>query len=323
MPQIVELQPSDYASILDSTGFDPKELELHGVERHLAVLDSRRQVGARCSLWWSESPDHCGQPTGAIGHYAASDDRSGRALLRAASRQLADAGCRIAVGPMDGNTWRRYRFVTERGSAAPFFMEPDNPDSWPRHFASTGFSPLAHYLSEMNPDIAHRQPELGSLRQKMQRLGISIEAVGEVDDDVLDGVYEVVCEAFSDSFLYTTLDRESFRAMYRPLLRRVDPELMLLARHAGRIVGFIFGPPDFLEPGSRTIVIKTVAILPRKRYSGLGRLLIVELLNSALRLGYSRAISALMYAGTRSQQISCGCAGPMRAYTLFQRRLSS
>lgn len=321
MSNIVELQQQDYASLEDPTHFDVAQLERDRAERNLALLDDRQQIVARCSLWWSESPDLDGEATGAIGHYAASTGEAGKQLLRHACRELRQAGCSYAVGPMDGNTWRRYRFVTERGHAAPFFLEPDNPVAWPGQFTDLGFDPIAHYESELNPDIANRQPELGPLHSRMQQQGISIDAVYGTAD--IHGIYDVVCEAFLDSFLYTKLDRDSFCSMYHPFVRKVDPGLMLVARHAGRVAGFIFGPPDYLDPDTDTIVIKTVAILPRERYRGLGRLLIVELLNNALALGYTKAISALMYAGKRSQQISSDCAGPMRGYTLFGRRLVS
>ena len=40
----------------------------------------------------------------------------------------------MAVGPMDGSTWRRYRFITERGAEPAFFLETYNPDVWPLNF---------------------------------------------------------------------------------------------------------------------------------------------------------------------------------------------
>jgi L-amino acid N-acyltransferase YncA len=115
--------------------------------------------------------------------------------------------------------------------------------------------------------------------------------------------------------------------MYAPLLQQVDPRLLLVARHEGRIVGFVFAPPDYLQQGYQgridTIVIKTVAILPHERYSGLGRLLIVDLLRNALDMRYTTAISALMQTDNRSQEISSACAQPMRRYELLARSLDS
>ena len=69
------------------------------------------------------------------------------------------------------------------------------------------------------------------------------------------------------------------------------------------------------------IVLKTVAVLPRGEYSGLGRVLIVDLLENAIDMGFSSAISALMHTENRSQKISANCAGPMRAYALFAKDL--
>ena len=68
-------------------------------------------------------------------------------------------------------------------------------------------------------------------------------------------------------------------------------------------------------------MIKTIAILPRSELSGLGRVLIVDLLKNALEMGFTTAISALMHTDNRSQKISSDCAGPMRRYSLFAREL--
>jgi predicted N-acetyltransferase YhbS len=326
MYDIFDMQPADYDSIIDRTGFDPDKLETDQSDQHFSVLDSKDQVRARCSVWWRESAQVNGTRTGTIGHYAATDEAYGEALLEHACRELKNRGCELAVGPMDGNTWRRYRFVTERGIAKPFFMEPDNPDEWPIHFSRNRFRPLAHYVSEINPRMAVRQPELGSLRQKMNACGIRIAPLDTENPDAdLDGIYNVVCESFKDSFMYTDLDRESYRRMYVPLLKGVDPRLMLVAKQDCEVVGFVFAPPDMLQRSYQdkidAVVIKTIAILPRGELSGLGRVLIVDMLANAVDMGFTTAISALMHTDNRSQKISSDCAGPMRRYSLFAREL--
>ena len=247
-------------------------------------------------------------------------------VVERACRELKTRHCGHAIGPMDGNTWRRYRFVTERGTAKPFFLEPDNPDHWPEHFTRCGFRAYANYVSELNPNFHDRQPELGGLRKKFDDLRVTIEPVdlARTAED-MRGLYEVICESFVDSLLYTPLEYNDFKTMYTPLIDIVDPRLTLVARHEGRVVGFVFSAPDYLQsPQTQeidTIVIKTVAILPRKEYSGLGRVLIVDMLQNAQAMGYRQAISALMHCENRSQEISSDCAGPMRGYQLFARDL--
>jgi len=326
MKNIFDMQYSDYDDIADQTGFEPQRLKVGQADQHFAALDKNQRVRARCSIWWRDTVKVNGSSTGAIGHYAATDAEYGEAVLQHACKELKNRRCAIAIGPLDGNTWRSYRFITERGDAKPFFLEPDNPDEWPQHFDSVGFSTLSHYVSETNPDIANRQPELGSLREKFVNLGVQIEPV-DVDNPVDDmaGIYRVVRESFRSAFLYTPLDIDSYVSIYEPMLTQVDPRLMLVAKHDGEVVGFILAPPDFLQLSYQhtmdAIVLKTVAVLPRKEYSGLGRVLIVDLLKNAIDMGFTTAISALMHTENRSQKISSDCAGPMRAYEVFAKEL--
>ena len=326
MYDIFDMQESDYTGVADATKFDAAKLGEENADQHFAILDDWQCIRARCSIWWRDTAIVDGAHIGAIGHYAADDADYAGVLLEHVCQVLKSRRCGYAIGPLDGNTWRRYRFVTERGSAKPFFLEPDNPDSWPQHFSHNGFGTYAHYVSELNPDFPNRKPELGSLRKKFADLGVTVEPVDPAcpDADMRD-VYNVILDGFSESVLYTPLAYESFVRMYAPMIKSVDSRLMLVARHEGRIVGFIFSPPDFLQCSAAedidTIVIKTVAILPRRQYSGLGRMLIVDLLENAEAMGFRQAISALMHTENRSQKISADCAGPMRAYQLFARGL--
>ena len=327
MFNIFDMQQSDYSGIDDRTGFDPVAIRADQADQHFAAIDQSGWVTARCSIWWRDTAIVDGVRTGAIGHYAADSAASAEALLEHACRELKLRQCNLAIGPMDGNTWRNYRLVTERGTAKPFFLEPNNPDEWPTHFTNSGFSTYLNYVSEINPDFPGKQPDLGSLREKFTSLHVSIEPLdlnGAAED--MQGLYEVICEAFANSPLYTPLAYENFVRLYAPLLSTVDPRLMLIARHSGKVVGFVFAPPDYLQSAIPeeidTIVIKTIAILPQKEFRGLGRLLIVDMLKNAEAMGYRQAVSALMHSENRSQQISADCAGPMRGYELFARRLN-
>jgi len=125
----------------------------HGADRHCLLLDGAGLPVARCSLWWSNPPSFGDERPGLIGHYSALNTMSAKVLLDGACEELAARGCSIAIGPMDGSTWRRYRLLTDRGSEPLFFLEPDNPDDWPGHFTSAAFSPLAHYFSVLNEHL--------------------------------------------------------------------------------------------------------------------------------------------------------------------------
>lgn len=121
---------------------------------HLLWLAPDGSLAARCSLWWTDTPRLQGRAVGAIGHYAAADLITAQRLLAAAAQSLQRLGCAVAVGPLDGNTWRSYRLVSERNEYPPFYFEPDHPADWPAHFAAAGFTVLANYRSSLCDDLS-------------------------------------------------------------------------------------------------------------------------------------------------------------------------
>lgn len=297
----------------------------HAPDAHWMVL-RREQVAARCSLWWTAAPQLPGERVGAIGHYAAAYPEAAGRVLQAALADLAEHRCSLAVGPMDGNTWRRYRFVTERGSEPPFFLEPDNPDAWPQHFRQQGFQPLAEYTSTLNANLEQRDPRLAAAAARLAQAGVTIRSLRPMEFETeLARIYAVSVVSFREAFLYTPLLEPGFCAQYLQLRDRIRPELVLLAEEGDRAVGFVFGVPDWLRPASGTLpdrlIVKTVAVLPGRRYAGLGNLLVAEVQRQARELGCTGAIHALMHSGNNSRNLSAHYARPIRRYTLFARPL--
>lgn len=53
---------------------------------------------------------------------------------------LSDRGFDNLVVPMNGNTWRRHRFVIESDGRKPFLLEPRNPVEHPQWWRQAGFT---------------------------------------------------------------------------------------------------------------------------------------------------------------------------------------
>lgn len=284
-------------------------------------------VAARVSLWWQHVPVLPGETVGLVGHYAAADAETGAALLRHAVSLLASHGCTIAIGPLDGSTWHAYRLVTERGAEPPFFLEPDTPDHWPTHFAAAGFDVLAEYTSALVPSIPPSPPAIAEVARRLDEQGYTVRPVDPARAAAeLDALYEVSIAAFAENFLYTPIAREAFHAQYAAILPRVDPRLVLLAEHAGTVVGYVFVVPDLLEQARTgraiTAIVKTLAVHPAHNGRGLGGLLVDRVQRAAADLGFTRVVHALMFASNRSQQISRHYGTPFRRYALFSRATS-
>jgi GNAT superfamily N-acetyltransferase len=320
--------PSELEEFCSLPGLSPLTLDLIARQRPEASWMLRTTdgaVAARCSLWWSGTPEYEGRRLGYIGHYAARDAGAAAELLHRACEQLGPH-CDLAIAPIDGNTWNRYRLLTERGTEPVFFLEPDNPDEWPAHFTDNGFMPLANYFSALNEDLNRPDPRTGALMRRLSDRGLRLRRLNmDRFEEELRALCRLALASFQRNFLYTPISEEDFLAQYLPIRPYLRPELVLLAEKESRLVGFILAVPDLL-PSRRgqsidTVILKTVAVDPEQAGDGLGTLLMAHCQDEAARLGYRRAIHALMYEANNSRRISSHTARTIRRYTLFARPL--
>lgn len=282
---------------------------------------------AEALLWWNEVPTMPGERLGVIGGFKAGSPETAADVLQRACARLRENGCTRAVGPMDGNTWRRYRFVTEAGTEPPFFLEPANPPEWPRWWESAGFAPLAQYYSAATEKLERVDPRLDEAAARVREAGIRLRQldVGRFEEE-LGRIYDVSVIGFQENFLYTPLPRADFLAQYQTVRPLVRPELVQLAERDGRAVGFMFAIPDLAqaqrgEPVTN-VIMKTIAVLPEFGGIGLGGLMFAQVHAAAARLGFKRAIHALMHETNKSRRMSAHYGDVIRRYTLFARRLT-
>lgn len=331
MEKVVRITtPEDLAVFTPAEGvalLSAEELVRHAPDAHWLLTDGAATVFARCSLWWRSVPEYPDERLGFIGHYAARDRAVAAKLLHHACAELEQQGCTLAVGPLDGTTWRRYRLLVERGDEPTFFLEPDNPDDWPLHFTEAGFSEFASYSSALNTDLNYVDPRMTAVAERMERQEVVIRPFDlSRFEQELDAIFDLSLTGFQHNFLYTPISREEFKTSYRKVQPYIRPELTLLAEHAGHTVGFLFAIPDLAQAqrgvAIDTVVMKSIAVLPGKSYGGLGNLLMVRTIANIRELGYRRAIHALVYDGNSSaRNMSAQYAQPMRRYALFGRRL--
>jgi hypothetical protein len=291
----------------------------------MTTPDDRLELhGGSADLWWSAAPALPGERVGLIGTWRPGADPVG--LLHACCARLRTAGCTLAIGPMDGSTWKPYRLTTWRGEHPRFALEPDTPDDWPGFWLAAGFTVEATYYSALVEPILLHDPRLPAVESRLSNAGVSIRELDPAHyDDELRRIHRVALAAFAGNHLYTPLPAADFVAQYqmaRPLLR---PGLCWLAERGGEAVGFVFTVPD-AEQQRRgapvdTLIVKTLAVLPERALAGLGKLLTVRAHHGGAALGLTRAIHALMHEGNHSRNLT-GDARVIRRYSLFRRPLA-
>ncbi len=291
------------------------------------VCDRREAVAARASLWWHETARLDGRRCGYIGGYRAGSRSAARALLRHACDRLREAGCAIAVGPIDGSTWHGYRLVTGGTKRPAFFLEPRNPAAWVGDMTAAGFSPVATYHSRLTTRLTYEDPALAGLERRLARAGVGLRRLDPARPrEELRDIYRLAHACFSDHLLYTRIPERSFEATYLALARSGDHRHVVLAERGRRLVGFAFAVPDRAqaERGAPidTLILKTMAVAPGRAFAGLGRVLFHEINREARTCGFRAVIHALMHDANASAAYSRRFAEVIRRYALFAKALA-
>jgi GNAT superfamily N-acetyltransferase len=253
----------------------------------------------------SVNPEH--EPVGALG------DLSGDvSTIRAGEAWLLEQGCVAAQAPLQLATWFPYRANLGPFDEPPFLGEPSaSPQPW----IEAGYREVARYASAIAPNA-----EAVAYGESKRPEGISLRAMTRFEDD-LPVIHALATASFRSAYAYSPLPLPAMAALYAPLAPHLVPELVLIATRDETPVGFVFGLPDLAQPGSGRFVVKTLAVLPEQRRSGLGAWLVGELHRVAEGLGFDRGIHALMWAGSKSRSISSHGGRVFREYALYLREL--
>jgi GNAT superfamily N-acetyltransferase len=317
---------SAFATFCGKPGFTADTVAAHRADGHLVALDPAGAITARCSLWWRSAPPLPDHRPGIIGHYAAGSAAAGFALLKAACLGLAARGCTVAVGPMDGSTWRSYRQIIRTSPRPGFFLEPDSPPGWASHFELSGFKPLARYFSAMTGRLDDPTLPAPDHRGRLTGHGIILRPLEpERFEEELCRIYPLCLESFKDNLLFTPIPEEAFVSTHRPLRPHLTPGLSWVAELKKTAIGFVFALPDILQARRGetldTVVLKTLAVAPEFRGVGLGHMLVAACQSAAVGRGFRHVIHALIREGNPSVRISAHYARSIRSYTLFAGEL--
>ncbi len=273
-----------------------------------------RSLGDASAKIWRRAPALDGRATAAVGSFRCASAEAGTALLAAIARDLAAEGFGALIGPMDGDTWHSYRLVTESDGSPPFLLEPASRPHDLAAFEAAGFAAVGRYFSARV--AVNDAPGLAPAPLP----GLTIEAWDGADPEAhFAQVFDLSTEAFAGNAFYAPITREAFLAMYLPLVPMLRRELVLMARHEGRLAGFLFGIPNYQEGRSpASVILKTYASL----VPGAGHHLVHAFNLAALAAGYATVIHALIHETNASADRSRRHGGTVfRRYALMGRRL--
>lgn len=251
---------------------------------------------------------------GLIGFFEASNEPAlVQSLLREAATWLRAQGATQVIGPMDGDTWHRYRVNVGPFDAPPFLLEPFNPT----YYASlwSPFEVIERYSSKRVDDIAPLTEKLGSMHARAMQRGYTIQPMNPARlESELERIWQLSLTIFRSNPFYFDITLESFLKLYEGVDRLIVPDLILFVREKDEDVGFLFAYPDAEE---NVVNYKTIGVLPSHRRGYLGWALLHQAYASALELGRPVANHCLMHESNASQSMDAGHGTTFREYYLY------
>lgn len=294
---------------------------------HLVDFDSSGP-NARCSIWWRNTPSYENHKVGLFGHYATDSLEASHTVLDEAVKIMKEQGCTLAVGPMDGNIWNKYRLITWSNGRKPFLFEMQHPPEWPAYLTQNGFEPLLHYEARQVTDLDRVRVKTSRFLERIKKKGIVIRNMdmGRAERE-LEAIYDVSIQCFTDRPFYTQQDKAAFMQQYKAVFPQIYPEFVSLIQDGDRVVGFMFAIPDLMQKmrGEKidTVMIKTVAVLPDSRYRGIGTMLYDVTHQKAREMGYKTVLHAFIHEDNKiAMDISKTYGSELiRKYSLYAKAL--
>lgn len=265
--------------------------------------------------------DARGNPYGVLGFFEAAPDVDvNRTLFQPATDWLRAHGAGAIVGPMDGDTWHRYRVNVGPLDRPPFPLEPWNPPYYRQMWEAAGFQSIETYSSKWVDDVSVLLPRLDAGAERAASHGVRIRGLDPSrPEEELAVVHRISTEIFRDAFLYSPITLADFLDMYRGVERFLDPDLVVFATapEVGE-VGFVFA---YADPRQQAVHYKTIGVLAEWRKAGVTAALSRHVYANALGKGLRAGNHALMRDDNRSQALDAGHGAVFRRYLLYGKDL--
>ncbi|MBI3510110.1 MAG: hypothetical protein HY064_05565 [Bacteroidetes bacterium] len=288
------------------------------------VLTEDGQCRARIALYNNPYLMYNGKKSFCIGNYESVNDAAvSETLLAYVAQEAKQLGAAYLIGPMNGSTWDNYRFSLHH-NAPNFFLEPYQHLYYNRQFVDSGFEVIAKYFSSLEREMKADIPELIQREKQLVASGMKIRNINLADfKNELKKMFEFNELAFHTNFLYTPVSLGTFQKKYTEARKFINPEFVIIAEdEKSNIIGFFFCVEDFFNRTEKSLIVKSIARHPDKKWGGLGHIMANVILKRAMNAGYKSLVHAFMREEGTSVQLSRNTFGEVyKNYALYGKAL--
>ena len=268
------------------------------------ILKNGENEEAKATCYFEDTPTLNEKNIGCIGEFETKTKEAGIGILKKCEEILKEKKVHIIVGPMNGNTWKKYRVLKHTNGENMFLLENVNPIEHNEIFLEAGFKEIHTYTSTKGLiKDAYSSEALDIAENEIEKEKIEIRNFNKSNyTEDLKKIYNISKQCFKRNPFYTDIDEKEFLQQYEQYIQMVDEELILIVEIEGKEIGFVFCVPDFNQPG--TLILKTIAILPEYEHLAIGNILVRRIAKIAQNKGFEKWIFAFMYSNNTSQKMA-------------------
>ena len=282
---------------------------ISNVNIQVFLIEEGKEI-AKATCYFKNTPKVDGKNIGAIGELEANNEESGIKILKKCEELLKEKKVKLIVGPMNGNTWKKYRTEKYSNGEPNFLLENVNPIQQNQIFLKAGFKEMYTYTSTKGLiQDAYEAETLDIIENNIKEENIMIRKFNKTNyKQDLKKIYNVSTKSFTRNPFYTDISEEEFINQYEPYINMVDEELILIAEKDGEELGFVFCIPDFnqlkIEGKLSTLILKTIAVLPEYESLAIGNIMLRHIAKTAQKKNFEKWIFAFMHSNNTSQKMA-------------------
>src|SRR3989344_58956 len=233
-------------------------------------------------------------------------------------KEAHNKGVSILKGPVNGSIWHQYRCIKET-DGSDFFKSELFCEPYYYHFLASNkpVTEVPYYSAFRDPfDIVLRMISEDTYNTLRDR-GFSVKEAKSVGPEHLRAVANISRTVFRSSWGYTELTEREFTDLYSSEKLTAHLNALYLLYKGDEIIGFC----GTLKEDDRTLICKTICVLPQYRGLGLGNALAYKVHVDAKEQGFEKVMYALIREGNSIKNFPKDDAVIFRRYAAFEFRL--
>jgi hypothetical protein len=252
-----------------------------------------------------------------LSHYECENDETTSALLL---NSIVDYCKKIdykyIIGPMNGSTWKNYRFATAPIKDS-FFTETFHKEYYIEQFEKFGFEIAGNYHTQKGKvEHPEKTPTFSNKHIKFRKIDL------DNYESELKQIYHFSSEVFKHNFLFTETNEDSFINKYRLIKPYLNPDFILIAEENNEMIGLILTLHDYFNTEEKRLIIKTICRKNGRKYLDVADELIYRIVETGKEQGYETMLHAFMFHNNASNRLSNHYKGNLfRLYKLFYKAL--